>query len=207
MLVNRIIKLSTIASKDATRYHLNGVWLSIDNATLPHKIVLEVTDGHRAIREFLPIDESGFQGSSYFEGYFFFDLETIKALKPIAKAWKYGQLPVHYNTAFNTLKVGADLSIEIKRTEFKPPPFKSIYTINDATKTRNLYHAKDTQLQYGVEVPECTVIGLNAKYLLEIAEALKEGKHENVKLIIKNNLSPITVVVGNRDAVLMPVRV
>lgn len=180
MLVNRIIKLSTIASKDATRYHLNGVWLSCEKG----KILVEVTDGHKASREYIENSQD-----LNFDGYFFFDHDLIKALKPIVKGWKYTELPIYFDSAQNNLVVGADIKLTVKRPDHKPPPFGQIYNLNSE---HNGTHK---------------VIGLNAKYLLEIAEALKEGKHEAVKLIIKDNQSPITVVVGNRDAVLMPCRV
>jgi len=47
-LINRMIALMPIASKNPTRFHLSGIAVScIDTST----ILLEVTDGHRMIRE------------------------------------------------------------------------------------------------------------------------------------------------------------
>ena len=197
MLIDRIIAMSKLASKDATRHYMNGVWLSCDTQRksqgLPD-LLLEVTDGHKASREYVENSQA-----LHFEGSFFFDHDLLKVLKPLAKQWKYTELPVYYDTAQNILVVGADIKLTVKRPDFKAPPFKQIYTLQNATRTK--------VLEEGTEVPECTVIGLNAKYLFEIAEALKDVKNPIVKLIIKDNISPITVVCGNRDAVLMPCRV
>lgn len=206
MLIERIIKLSALASKDQTRPNLNGVWLSCDTQRkaqgLPD-LLLEVTDGHKASREYIENSQA-----LHFEGSFFFDHDLLKALKPIAKQWKFTELPVYYDTAQNTLVVGADIKLTVKRPEFKAPPFRQIYTLQNAKNTKTVpAKIRDANEDYIAEIPECTVIGLNAKYLLEIAEALKDGKNPAVKLIIKDNFSPITVVVGQRDAVLMPCRV
>jgi hypothetical protein len=201
MLIDRIIALSKLASKDETRRHLCGVWLQA-HTTKPNTYRLAVTDGHKASIENLPYNpfvdsEAPPAGSEWF-----FSRDDIAMLKVIAKAHIYPT--VEYDVEANLLGIG---SLIIKPAVARVPPFDQIYTLNnpdnDLTdeKGNTLFNSKSEV------VKECTVIGLNAKYLLEIAEALKDGKLPVVKLIIKGKTSPITVVVGNRDAVLMPCRV
>lgn len=200
MLVERIIKLSTIASKDATRYYLNGVWLSCEKG----KLLIEVTDGHKASREFLSMEDC-----PQFEGHFFVDSDKIPLLKVINKQNKYIPCPVSYDVEADLLSFGMNSEVVLKRSQHKPPPFKQIYVKHNENEL--LYDKNGNEVNTTLNdepLKAHIVIGLNAKYLLEIAEALKDDKKvSHVKLIIKDKISPITVVVGNRDAVLMPCRV
>lgn len=204
MLVERIIALSALASKDATRPQLEGVWLSVDTQKKSHSLpslLLEVTDGHKASREW--VEDAG---SLHFDGHFFIPLEKIAILKLLQKAHKYTAVPISYDVEADLLSIGENSEVVLKRPSAKVPPFASIYMRQSATAMKTIASIKDGSEVF-VDIPETTVIGLNAEYLLQIAKALKSGKLPVVKLIIKDATSPITVVVGERDAVLMPCRV
>lgn len=55
----------------------------------------------------------------------------------------------------------------------------------------------------------CASIGFNAKYLLELQKALsgKLNRNNGIKIQFKDALSPIVVSCGERQAVLMPMRI
>lgn len=192
-MLERIVKLSKLASKDASRFTLNGVWLSWQ-CGYP---VLEVTDGHKA-----SIEKLGKDALPEFSGEFLVTLEHVAMLKVLMKQWS--DAPVSYDKALDQLHFGFNSEVRVARTTHKKPSFKSFYVEYDNSATKPV---PDEYLQPGAHIPVFTTIGINAKYLLEIAEALKESKEPHVKLVIKDKISPITVFCGDRTAVVMPVRV
>lgn len=170
--LKKIVSAMAAASKDVTRYHLNGVLLDPSEGVI--KIV--ATDGHRLILDRAMVENKPTKKLLVRE-------HNIPAIKAAIKQYKYG-CDIKFN--LETMEIGRDFKVVLEEIETYP--------------------------KYEQLLPKFTPtyeIAFNAKLLNDLAKAMKTGKHEVVKLGIKDKLSPIMVSVpGNEtcDAVLMPCR-
>jgi DNA polymerase III sliding clamp (beta) subunit (PCNA family) len=85
-LLKRIAALMPLASKDETRYHLNGVYIEVNG----DKIHLSVTDGHKAIKE------SWLQGDSIeaHKAKGLLSLDQLVLVKHAIKTWSHANPPI-----------------------------------------------------------------------------------------------------------------
>lgn len=188
MLAERIIALSTLASKDATRYHLGGVWLFSSGG----KLRLCVTDGTMCSIEQVDVDGLELPDSKWLV-----ENDTIPMIKALVKKWgKHNPVPVSYDQGRIVLGEG-ELYLK-PALELKPPPFDSIWVE---------HKANDTQIAVvGEEVPVTHSIAFNPDLLALIYKALQENKKSACRITFKGPHQPITVRVGTRTAILMPMR-
>lgn len=182
--IKRISQLMGIASKDMTRYHLNGVFL----AKLDNRVRLKVTDGHRAILEYLDDQElfGKLPGGEWI---------VRQDRQPVLKLLLKDFCPLTHSslnkekTAFR-MSFG-DLTLLLEKAE--SPDFSSIGT---APQSENRVR-----------------IGINARYLYEMIKSLQESpKQETVVLELERSslsdsgyLKPVWLTrPDHQKAVVMP---
>lgn len=186
-LMKRVIAIFPMASKDETRWHLNGVVMSGHKG----KVKLQATDGHRLI-----IEEYDSELAKVLEDRsFIFRKEQLPVLKMWIKEWAFADIhftdPVIIGNCKLTLTI-RDSNLQIESIENYPDTTRLI------------------PKGYGT-----VSVAFNAKYLFEMAKALKEIKthHVTLKFVadkegILDPRSPILVSCPSNDAtaVLMPCR-
>lgn len=189
-LLERIVALYPLASKDETRYHICGVRIKASNDK--KEIVLEVTDGHRASIEALEhdslpelLDETGY----------LIDEPAVNMIKIALKAaGKYVDVDLKLIDDSFEINLITKQSYKVRLDRESASRFPNI---------NNVWPKDEGQ----------AVIGLNAKYILEIAKALNESKDHNVRIIADLNENGKTIkplIISNssgRKALLMPVRI
>ena len=195
--LRRIVDISLLASKDETRSHLCGVYIRIDN-TKENKISIIATDGFRMIEE-----KYIFEGVS-FEDYnmkgFLIENQEVKIIKAVLKEYK--------NSSYSIKFHGETFTINNKYT----------FIVNT-----NIVYPNIARI-YNNTTTDFLEVGLNAKYLLEIAKAIKEDdKTYHIKMSIpiekvqnketkevsieqKNNPYIISNQKTKHKAILMPLR-
>lgn len=202
--LKRIIDLMPLASPDETRYHLQGVHVMNER----DKLVLKVTDGHRAIVETVEIESDDFQLvddmiCAELEAGFMVHRENLRVLK-------------------NAYKIIKAMDINL-RLEGRSLAIKSVFGDFAIPVT---FECKLPDLEKLIPKRGSHCLGLNAKYLFDIAKALDCSKLNNVAIWIDLSLvgdgspdRPLEVSFDNRkpfivsspdglrEAVLMPVRI
>jgi len=190
-LIERIIALMQLASDDVTRPHLCGVALSPGE---DNKVLLEATNGHYASREWVSCTPQ-FIELLKSERKILISLGELPILKIIAKRCQYVSFTIDKDRQI--LQVNDSHSFNYDLVKF--PDLESVYP------TKNNYDAEIT---------------FNAEYLHDILKALKDKKSKTdaVTLQIKvskdadgnmtglESMTPIYVLVGDRQALLMPMR-
>lgn len=182
-----IIQAFNAASNDATRYHINFVYLTAEGG----RVRIRATEGH-LLADFSTDDAE--TAKLIGDKTFAVSPDSLPGFKAIAKAYK--NMPeVHCELgASNRLAIGkSDISgliVEVK------------------TDKEAGVECPDTRGIWPRYTEEPVQIGLNAEYLLSLLKAMREDKRQvNVKLVIKDKSAPILVKVGNREGLLMPVRI
>lgn len=184
-LLRRVVSLMPLASTDETRYHLNGV--RIRRGGSENTIELSVTDGHRLVVETYKVIDSTLADAIKDKEFLIYKSD-VAVFKLQLKEW--GKIEC---IKLNAVIDGNRLNITINRHNMV-----SLSSIENYPKIEPLLKTK---------APTMT-IGFNAKLLAEMTKALKTGRHDIVKLEIRDKVSPIVVSCGGNDArsVLMPCR-
>ncbi len=181
--ITRLIRLMPIASKDATRYHLNGVAISRATDT---EILMEVTDGHRLVRETVkdeilaPLLIDGEKLIIFRE-----QLSNLKNAIAFSGIDRTNKLLLFPGGA-----VGFDNSTSYPNTKQLEPDEK------------NYTHKIGFNAQYILDLAKALKDGKVDGVCLHVKFGKdKSGNETNVVL------DPMIVKVGHRKAVLMPMRV
>jgi len=178
-LLERVIALMPLASKDETRAHLDGVCLSKGKDV--GSVLLEVCDGHRCVSETVTQVELEIDGR----------IQIKKTQIPVIKAAlkeSLGLMQVETNKEFSFISVNKRHCVNYETLQTYPD-LKSI------TPKQGKYK-----------------FALNAKYLYEIAKALKtDNTSDHVEIVLDFNVegkgvNPMLVRKNGKEAVLMPVR-
>lgn len=142
---------------------------------------LEVTDGHRAsLRQFEDFTLKGLEKG------LLLTRETLPILKTILKAYKRYKFEIEIDAQRQLLITGPCGNFSITLDDIKYPDVSVFY--RSVQKTHK--------------------IGLNAKYLHEIALALGANKNApNISIEFNSNSEPLVVTAYGNEAVLMPVKV
>lgn len=181
-LIERITALMPLASKDETRYHLQGVYLK----PAGDDIILVVSNGHIGSRETLKV--AGFK----VERDIMIHRDQLPFLKQAVKMYRFMEPELLINIDARTLSIKSPVG----------PMLISIALDSNCPKIDAIWPKS-----YGSHT-----VGLNAEYLLIIAKALRDDKNKDIKLTInfdKNNKTTEAIVVSacGNEALLMPVRV
>lgn len=193
-LLERLVQLMNLASKDETRSHLCGVHLQ--SSKEKNNLVLQVTDGHRAIREEVEVEDLDL--SAFPKGILIYR-DALPVMKLAVKNRMVVLQLLKEARAFKTL-CGTFI------------PFSPIEQHNYPNLLNVMPRPKSVHK-----------IGLNAQYILEIAKALgadkrapnvcieidfSEGTDKDGNPTLKQStIKPVWVKAKGREACLMPVRV
>lgn len=189
--LNAIVNAFNAASDDPTRFHIQQVLLRKESTD---KVCIVATNGHILIEKHVIDPEFA---ATLGKDDFVVAPDCLKPLKLLSKEAKY--MP----------------GIEALRDQDRivignAALFGFSVTIKTA-KESNIQFPDYKQVTPNYDNRETMEIGFNAEYIIALADALRTDKRQkNVKLVIKDKLSPILVTLAGVDdaiGVLMPVRV
>lgn len=181
-----IIRMFNATSDDATRFHLNHVYLQRPKGST--NVTLRATDGHIFANATID-DDSEFADSLKPGVDYVAQEESLPVLKALAKAYKrVGDIPMH----------ATDKGVEVYDNTYRAKFQEASEAGFSFPRTAELwpkYRAEPLQ------------IALNPQLLMDIFNAMKtHDKASCVTLVIKERLSPIRVLVGGNEGLLMPMR-
>lgn len=204
-LIRRIVQLENVASKDETRFHINGVFVEVGKEMRDECLTVNITatDGHCLASEEWEVEglDLSFAGES-----FIVNRDSIKLLKPFLSQWKkIKSIPMTLDRQKQVIFMGAnEFSLRVDSQGHYP-------------KWRQLLPKEN---DFDAE------IGLNPELLMLLAKAAKENNQfEPVKIRIKftgalktktgslakpfKTLNPYSIKTksDNKTLVLMPTRV
>jgi hypothetical protein len=175
------------ASDDAIRHNLTGVLVTAAS----DKVKVVATTGHMiSVVEVPDPDAAKLIG----ETSYFASREELPMLKLLLKEIKkIGGCQMVADDGAVTLQHGA-VRVTIKSSKAQGIAFPDYQTLFN-----------------GVPYPDDTpCVGLNPEYLLDLFKAMADGdlaKRPTMKLVFKDKLSPIVVVIGENTGLLMPMRI
>jgi len=185
-IIDRLIKLMPISSKDETRHHLCGV--CIEQATDRRELILTVTDGHKAIRETVQHD---YLPELIGDKKYLVTRDQLPILKAMLKANKIYMPEIK----LNRIDTSEDISFRCGGFTFTAEWLQNYPNVEQIIPDKNKLDK---------------VLSFNAQYLIDLANALADGNKDTViKLCFKDVTTPIIIknTRTNREAVLMPCRV
>jgi len=199
-LEHMILALQNIASKDATRYHLNSVFLKFNSEE--STVTVDATDGHKMTRK-------SFHCETDLNTEFAFDRDTVPALKAM-----FSQAKKHYFHGFN-LKHGADDRLHIS--------FLGETSVRSKSPLDNQKPDFDGVMKTNeIQSPSVTVY-FNAEYLEQVLNTMRQSNKEqgikmHIPLIIeqdkngniqsiKQSFKAMVYTNDNDTALIMPMRI
>lgn len=195
-MIKEILKLSKIASKDVTRFHLNGVYLDSDKIG---NVTLSVTDGYRLIRQVIrgvacDVETKGLIRSEHFA--------TIKAAE---KLTSFGSVRVESDklVLHETFHIPIDVTVKYPSI----PPL--IPRLDDTNSIRVCVNAKYIlELANAITADDEKRSKDHVALRIPIAYIKSDGEGKPVK--VEASTGPWLVSKINRnddiDAVVMPMR-